>query len=60
MFLNALTFVLSIAATVTSFPTTHLRRTTGDIDLYAYGKDISGLQLWAGYDGKHISLGPGT
>lgn len=60
MFLNTLTVALSIAATVTSFPTTTTRRTNGNIDLYAYGKDISGLQLWGGSDGEDLCWGSGT
>lgn len=59
MFLNTLAIVLSLAAAVTPLPTTHVTRTTGDIDLYAYGEDISGLQLWSGSDGKYFSLGFG-
>ncbi|KAJ4393478.1 hypothetical protein N0V93_002690 [Gnomoniopsis smithogilvyi] len=50
MFLNTLTLVLSLAGAVTPLPT-H-KRATGDIDLYAYGTGISGLELWGGSDGK--------
>lgn len=57
MFLKTLTFVLSLAATVTPLPTTHEKRATGDIDLYAYGENISGLQVWGGSDGQHCFLG---
>lgn len=51
MLLNTLTLVLSLTGAVTSLPTT--KRATGDIDLYAYGSGISGLELWAGSDGKY-------
>lgn len=53
MLFNTLTLILSLAGAVAPFPTLHTKRADSDIDLYAYGTGISGLQLWGSADGKH-------
>lgn len=54
MFLKTLTVLLSLAGAVTPYPSA--KRADGEIKIYAYGTNISGLQLYGGNDGRRLSI----
>lgn len=59
MLANTLVALLFLAAGITAYPSTIKREDTiddGEIQLYAYGAGISGLQVYGGPDGESCDV----
>lgn len=52
MLFQTLTVLLSLVGAVISYPTSSEERDTTKLKLYAYGTNISGMQVYGGDDGE--------